>query len=73
VGRAFGDAIVGFYKNRVSNYTDVPSYPWHTTDDTQLIMATYQTIIEFDGKIIPKAIAQTSLIGKIKAKVPMLH
>ncbi len=61
IGGAIGDAIGGFYENRSLSHTDFLSYPWHTSDDTQLTLATCQAIIESNGKVVPEKIARKFL------------
>ncbi len=61
MGGAIGDAIGGFYENRSSAHADFLSYPWRTSDDTQLTLATCQAIVEANGKVVPEKIARKFL------------
>ncbi|HEX8528501.1 MAG TPA: ADP-ribosylglycohydrolase family protein [Cytophagales bacterium] len=61
VGGGIGDAIGGFYENRAATGVDLLAHAWHTSDDTQLTLATCQAMVEAGGKVVPAAIARTFL------------
>lgn len=58
VGGGIGDAIGGFYENRAAGGVDLLAHSWHTSDDTQLTVATCQAMVEAGGKVVPAAIAR---------------
>lgn len=61
VGGGIGDAIGGYYENRAASGVDPLAHAWHTSDDTQLTLATCQAMVEAGGKVIPEAIARKFL------------
>jgi ADP-ribosylglycohydrolase len=61
VGGGIGDAIGGYYENRAATGVDPLAHAWHTSDDTQLTLATCEAMVEADGKVVPEAIARKFL------------